>query len=93
MLGSPQQILNRHRERQQNNNMGSVKYLLAFARYYPYGPHYFIFGGFFQVGVVVPEIIGGRRAGQRRKTVSVQHGFVHGNDSAAVGRSSRRTGR
>jgi len=36
-----------------------AEYLLAFAQYYPYGPPYFIFGGFFQVSAVVPEVTGG----------------------------------
>lgn len=51
--------MNRHRERHQNNNLGHAAYLLAFAQYYPYGPQYFAFGGFFQVSAVVPEVIGG----------------------------------
>lgn len=51
--------MTRHREVHQNNNMGEAKYVLAFAQYYPYGPQYFIFGGFFRVTPVVPEIIGG----------------------------------
>lgn len=52
--------LTRHRELHQNNNMGSAKYVLAFAQYYPYGPQYFIFGGLFRVRPVVPELIGGK---------------------------------
>ena len=57
----PEEWLNmsRHRERHQNNNLDRADYLLAFAQYYPYGPQYFIFGGFFRVRPVVPEIIGG----------------------------------
>ncbi|MFI6996392.1 GIY-YIG nuclease family protein [Nocardia sp. NPDC050175] len=51
--------MNRHRERHQNNNLGPAQFLLSFAQYYPYGPQYFIFGGFFQVSAVVPELIGG----------------------------------
>src|SRR5690606_25408408 len=57
----PEEWLNmsRHRERHQNNNLDRAEYLLAFAQYYPYGPQYFIFGGYFRVRPVVPEIIGG----------------------------------
>lgn len=51
--------MNRHRERHQNNNLDRAQYLLSFAQYYPYGPQYFIFGGFFQVAPVVPDLIGG----------------------------------
>lgn len=51
--------MTRHREVHQNNNMGDAEYVLTFAQYYPYGPQYFIFGGFFRVSPVVPEIIGG----------------------------------
>jgi len=51
--------MSRHRERHQNNNLDRAEYLLAFAQYYPYGPQYFIFGGFFRVGKSLPEIIGG----------------------------------
>lgn len=51
--------LSRHRERHQNNNFGSAEYLLAFAQYYPYGPQYFIFGGYFRVKASEPEVIGG----------------------------------
>lgn len=51
--------MNRHREVHQNNNLDRAEYLLSFAQYYPYGPQYFVFGGFFSVSKVVPEIIGG----------------------------------
>ncbi|MFG3617435.1 GIY-YIG nuclease family protein [Nocardia sp. NPDC047654] len=51
--------MNRHRERHQNNNLDRARFLLSFAQYYPYGPQYFIFGGFFQVSAMVPELIGG----------------------------------
>lgn len=47
--------MSRYRTKQTNNNMGRAKYLLSFAQYYPYGPQYFIFGGFFEVSPVVPE--------------------------------------
>jgi hypothetical protein len=61
LADDPEDWLNmsRHRERHQNNNLDRAEYLLAFAQYYPYGPQYFIFGGFFRVRPVVPEIIGG----------------------------------
>ncbi|MEW2005725.1 GIY-YIG nuclease family protein [Microbacterium sp. NPDC079208] len=52
--------MTRHREAHQNNNMGDAEYVLAFAQYYPYGPQYFIFGGFFRVTPSVPEVIGGK---------------------------------
>ncbi|WP_374460241.1 GIY-YIG nuclease family protein [Microbacterium sp.] len=52
--------MTRHREAHQNNNMGDAAYVLAFAQYYPYGPQYFIFGGFFRVTPSVPEVIGGK---------------------------------
>lgn len=51
--------MNRHRELHQNNNLSRAKYLLAFAQYYPYGPQYFIFGGYFEVAETVPAVIGG----------------------------------
>ncbi|WP_185996616.1 GIY-YIG nuclease family protein [Nocardioides campestrisoli] len=52
--------MNRHRERRnQSNNMGQAEYLLSFAQYYPYGPQYFIFGGFFKVAAQVPPVFGG----------------------------------
>ncbi|MFN3601520.1 MAG: GIY-YIG nuclease family protein [Dietzia sp.] len=51
--------MNRHRERHQNNNLDRAQFLLSFAQYYPYGPQYFIFGGFFGVAPVVPDLIGG----------------------------------
>lgn len=61
LADDPEDWLNmsRYRERHQNNNLDRAEYLLAFAQYYPYGPQYFIFGGFFRVCPVVPEIIGG----------------------------------
>lgn len=42
-----------------NDNMGAAQYLLAWAQYYPYGPNYFIFGGFFRVTPVMPSVIDG----------------------------------
>lgn len=51
--------MNRHREQQQNNNLDRAEYLLSFAQYYPYGPQYFIFGGFFKVNVDTPAVLGG----------------------------------
>lgn len=51
--------MSRYRSKQTNNNMGSARYLLAFAQYYPYGSNYFIFGGYFRVRPLVPAIIKG----------------------------------
>lgn len=51
--------LSRWRAGNANNNMGHASYLLAWAQYYPYGPNYFIFGGFFRVTPVVPAVIEG----------------------------------
>jgi hypothetical protein len=51
--------LSRYRSKQTNHNMGESRHLLAFAQYYPYGPQYFIFGGFFRVRPVVPEVFNG----------------------------------
>lgn len=51
--------LSRWRAGNANNNMGDARYLLAWAQYYPYGPNYFIFGGFFRVTPVIPEVIDG----------------------------------
>lgn len=51
--------MSRHRERHQNNNLDRAEYLLTFAQYYPYGPQYFIFGGFFRVRTMVPEVMSG----------------------------------
>lgn len=48
--------MSRYRTKQTNNNMGHARYLLSFAQYYPYGPQYFIFGGFFEVRTVIPEV-------------------------------------
>ena len=53
-------VMIEHKRKQSNNNYGNAKYLLAFAQYYPYGPEYYIFGGFFQIEEVVPEILEGR---------------------------------
>lgn len=49
--------MNRHRSRHPSNNLGEAQYLLSFAQYYPYGPQYFIFGGFFEVRAIVPQIM------------------------------------
>lgn len=51
--------MTRYRGSHQNNNMGTAKYVLSFAQYYPYGPQYFIFGGFFGVTPLVPAVVGG----------------------------------
>jgi hypothetical protein len=52
--------MTRHREkRNSNNNLGAAEYVMAFAQYYPYGPQYFIFGGYFKVEKSVPETFGG----------------------------------
>lgn len=51
--------MSRHREKHQNNNLDAARYLLAFAQYYPYGPQYFIFGGYFRVEKKIPEVLGG----------------------------------
>jgi hypothetical protein len=51
--------MSRYRSKQTNNNMGRSRYLLSFAQYYPYGPQYFIFGGFFEVRPIVPEVLYG----------------------------------
>lgn len=51
--------LSRWRASNANNNMGDARYLLAWAQYHPYGPNYFIFGGFFRVTPVVPRVIDG----------------------------------
>lgn len=61
LADDPEDWLNmtRHREVQQNNNMGRAEYVLAFAQYYPYGPQYFIFGGFFRVRPVAPALFRG----------------------------------
>ena len=49
--------MSRWRTKQTNNNLGNSRYLLAWAQYYPYGPQYFIFGGFFKVTPIVPAAI------------------------------------
>lgn len=48
--------MSRYRTMQPSNNMGSSRHVLSFAQYYPYGPQYFIFGGFFDVRPAVPEV-------------------------------------
>lgn len=47
--------LSRWRAVNANNNMGDARYLLAWAQYYPYGPNYLIFGGFFRVTLSPPR--------------------------------------
>lgn len=61
LADDPEDWLNmtRHREQHQNNNLDRAESVLAFAQYYPYGPQYFIFGGFFHVQPVVPALLGG----------------------------------
>jgi hypothetical protein len=49
--------MSRWRTKHTNNNLGNSRYLLAWAQYYPYGPQYFIFGGFFKVTPIVPAAI------------------------------------
>ena len=49
--------MSRYRTMQPSNNMGSSRHLLSFAQYYPHGPQYFIFGGFFDVRPAVPEVL------------------------------------
>lgn len=66
--------MTRHREQHQNNNLDRAEYVLAFAQYYPYGPQYFIFGGFFRVTPVVPALIGG--AGYRLKQLDQYSEYV-----------------
>lgn len=51
--------MNKHREKHQNNNLDRAEWLLSFAQYYPYGPQYFIFGGFFRVEPIHPAVLGG----------------------------------
>lgn len=51
--------LSRWRATNANNNMGDARYVLAWAQYYPYGPNFFIFGGFFRVTPVMPAVIDG----------------------------------
>ncbi|MBG6107410.1 GIY-YIG nuclease family protein [Frigoribacterium sp. CG_9.8] len=49
--------MTRHREAgSTNNNLDRAEYVLSFAQYYPYGPQYFIFGGFFRVEKSIPEV-------------------------------------
>ena len=52
--------MNSHRaKRNVSNNLDRAEYLLAFAQYYPYGPQYFIFGGYFRVEKTTPEVFDG----------------------------------
>lgn len=51
--------MNRWRNSRPSNNMGSAQYLLAFAQYYPYGPEYYIFGGYFRVAATDPVVLDG----------------------------------
>jgi hypothetical protein len=48
--------MNSYKTKQTNNNLGSAKYLMAFAQYYPYGPDYYIFGGMYSIEVIKPEV-------------------------------------
>lgn len=61
LADDPEEWLNmtRYRDVHPSNNMGKATYVLTFAQYYPYGPQYFIFGGFFRVRPVVPKVVGG----------------------------------
>lgn len=51
--------MTRYRDVRPSNNMGEATHVLTFAQYYPYGPQFFMFGGFFKVRALIPEIIGG----------------------------------
>lgn len=51
--------MNSWKEKHPNNNMGESEYLLSFAQYYPYGSNYFIFGGYYKVEKILPEVFGG----------------------------------
>lgn len=46
--------MNAYKKKQANNNLNSADYLLAFAQYYPYGPNYYIFGGFYRIKKLIP---------------------------------------
>lgn len=50
--------MTRYRSQHQNNNLDHAEYVLSFAQYYPYGPEYFIFGGFFRVRPAEPRFYG-----------------------------------
>lgn len=39
-----------------SNDLDAVEYVLAFAQYYPYGPHYYVFGGYFRVERIEPPV-------------------------------------
>lgn len=48
--------INAHRkEKNVSNNLDKAEYLLAFAQYYPYGPRYYIFGGYYKVVKLSPK--------------------------------------
>lgn len=42
-----------------NNNLDHADYVLSFAQYYPYGPRYYVFGGFFGVEKIEPAVTNG----------------------------------
>lgn len=43
-------------EKNSNNNLDGVDYVLAFAQYPLYGPNFFVFGGLFATEVILPKI-------------------------------------
>ena len=52
--------MTRYREKgNANNDLDAAEYVLSFAQYPRYGLNYFIFGGFFRVQKIVPEVTGG----------------------------------
>lgn len=55
-LDDPWIQMNAHKRKHANNNLDRAKYLLAFAQYYPYGADYYIFGGFYKVEIIEPEL-------------------------------------
>lgn len=57
--GSTWYNMNAHKRKQSNHNLKDAKYLLTFAQYYPYGPDYYIFGGYYEVKKLMPEVYEG----------------------------------
>ncbi len=51
--------MNAFRRKQPSNNLDNAEYLLAFAQYYPLGAEYYIFGGYYKVEKVYPEVLEG----------------------------------
>lgn len=49
-------VMNAWRTKHSNNNYGNAKFVIALAQYYPYGANYFLFGGIYKIGEIIPKV-------------------------------------